>query len=110
MSQDPFGYPSDVPPPGSTGAPGTPDVSAAKGRVLAPAIGLIIVGVVNLLLGLGGFGLGATFKAMPPDQFEAMMRQQNPQQWEQMQRQGWSGQAFLNMYVYSGFGTGCMGL
>src|SRR4051794_13799923 len=100
MSQDPFGYPSDLPTAGPPGGPAPPDVSAAKGRVLAPAIGLIIVGVVNLLLGLGGFGFGATFKAMPPDQIEAMMKQ-NPnqrEQWEQMQRQGLKVEDITKVY------------
>jgi hypothetical protein len=45
----------------------TAEPEAVRGRVMAPAIILIIVNVLNLLIGLGGAGMGAFEAAQGPD-------------------------------------------
>jgi hypothetical protein len=90
-------------------APG-PSTEAARDRVRLPAIFLIVVGALNLLAALCGFGLGAMFKSMPADQFDKMMQQQNPGQYADMKKQGWTVQDILNIYIYGGFGGGGIAL
>jgi hypothetical protein len=44
------------------------DPEAVRGRVMAPAVILIIVNVLNLLIGLGCAGMGAFMAAQGPDE------------------------------------------
>jgi hypothetical protein len=71
MSYDPFGYGSDVTPPEEgIAAPLPGDASYARQRVQAPAIALIVVGIVNLLTML--FIVGDTIRTAfrSPDELQ----------------------------------------
>ncbi len=113
----PDDYPADARRPGDARPdayppePAHPDPYAAppnavSGRVVPPAITLLVAGVINLLLGLGGMGFGVMFSQMPPQEFEKAFERQNPQALNDLRRQGWSVQDLLNIYTYTGLGGG----
>jgi hypothetical protein len=116
MSNDPQGHYRDEYPP----RPGEPDGGAfeqgrrddagMRSRVQGPGIGLIVVGVVNVILGLIAGSFGAFYAAVPKDELEKMMLKQNPQLQDQMKQMGWTLQDFINVYVYSGFTGGALGV
>jgi hypothetical protein len=118
MSNDPSDYGGDVPPPGPLNPYGyspevpriTADVGMVRSRVQGPAIGLVIVGVVNLLLALLAGAVGAFYASADEGTFQEIMEKQYPAQWKEMQRQGWALRDFLNIYVYSGFSEGVLGV
>jgi hypothetical protein len=118
MSNDPSDYGGDVPPPGPLDpygySPDVPRISADVGqmrsRVQGPAIGLIIVGVVNLLLALGAGAFGTIYAVIPEDLVEQEMEKQNPGLKRQFQQQGMKIRDILNLYVYGGFSEGVLGL
>jgi hypothetical protein len=95
----------DLPPPYSL-----PDPAVARDRILFPAIFLLVVGVFNLsvalLLGLGGMA----YKAVPPKQVEKMLAQERPEQWDELQRNGYTAQWVIDTIVRSFFtGSGLTG-
>jgi hypothetical protein len=118
MSNDPSGY-SDVPPEpphrppdlfGETpGLPG-PNLDFVRNRVQGPAIGLIIVGVVNLLLALVAGGFGAIYARTPPEIFEEVLEKQQPANMNQLKQSGITVRGLLQFYTYGGFGEGALGL
>ncbi len=118
MSNDPSDYGGEVPPPGPTDSYGySPDVpritanaAQMQARVQGPAIGLIIVGVVNLLLGLLAAGVGAFYATLDERMLEEVMARQYAAQWRELQQQGWTARDLLNIYTYSGFSEGVLGL
>jgi hypothetical protein len=101
--RDAYGYTPDVP-------RITADIGQARSRVQGPAIGLIVVGVVNLLLALLAGGAGAIYATLDEKRFEDIMARQYAEQWKELQRQGWTPRDFLNIYVYSGFSEGALGV
>ncbi len=116
MSHDPSDY-GDVPPEPVNPYGYSPDLpplraedTLVKARVQAPAIALIIVGVINLLLGLIAGGIGTFYAAIPDQMVEQEMERRNPGILKEMQRQGWTPRDFLNFYVYGGFSEGVLGL
>lgn len=101
---DPFGYPGDVPPAG-------PAVSeAVRARVQAPAVALIIVGVLNLLLGLASGFYGYQAGSVPEAIVEQELQTKNPAQYKQLKDLGWSIRDFLNFYFYGGIAGAGFGL
>jgi hypothetical protein len=101
---DPYGHPGDVP-------GGRPEVSSAvRSRVQAPAIALIIVGVVNLLLGLGAAFYGIMAANTPEALLEQQLQTQQPGQLKQFKEMGMSIRSILNFYFYAGLGGGAFGL
>jgi hypothetical protein len=85
------GYPPGGYPPGPQyGAPYPPPEPNVSGRVVPPAIGLILVAVLNFLLGLYLIVNGVFTSTLSDEQFEHQMSAFNPQQKEQMEKAGWS--------------------
>src|SRR3954465_2040203 len=105
MSQDPFGYPSDLPPPGPPGGPAPPDVSAVRSRVQLPAIFLIVVGVLNLLGALYTASQGFVTSRIRPEEFEKQMAQGNPDAPAQMRQMGWTPEGVQTTAIYGFFGS-----
>jgi hypothetical protein len=103
MSFDPFAAGSEVPPEHTPAAQPISDPTQSRQRVQAPAIALIVVGVLNLFLAAGPafYGFGAS--KMPPEQLEEAMRQQNPKSLEDMKAQGWTVSDIRNLIVYGAF-------
>jgi hypothetical protein len=111
MSFDPSDeYRPELPPPGPDYSPDLPPVpgvstrEAARQRVRLPAIFLIVVAVLNLLGALASFGLGFTFSRMPPAELEKQAERQNPGQWQELKKQGYTAQDLIKWYTYAGFG------
>lgn len=109
MSFDPFGVtpgtPSQPTPPGTPAAPppaGPPPVALGREHVLWPAIFLIALGVLNLVVGLGAAGFGASTRSLTPEQLDKLMEQQNPKQYDDFKKAGYSGKDLLNIYFYGG--------
>jgi hypothetical protein len=99
MSYDPYASGSEMPPEyGPVAQPG--DANQARKRVQAPAIALIVIGVLNLLLAAGPalYGIGAA--SLQPAQLEEAMRAQNPKALEDAKAQGLSITQIRNMLVY----------
>jgi hypothetical protein len=102
MSYDPYAAGSDLPPEsGPTARPG--EVNQARQRVQAPAIALIVIGVLNLFLAAGPafYGIGAS--SLSADQLEEAMKAQNPKALEDAKAQGWSMTQIRTMLVYGAF-------
>src|SRR5579862_6020290 len=55
---------------------------AARGMVIAPAIILIVVGMFNLISGVGGLFMGYAVNAVSAEDLEDQMKKQNPKQVE----------------------------
>jgi ABC-type glycerol-3-phosphate transport system permease component len=93
MSQGPFyaEYP-DLPPPEQP-SPG------ARDRVQLPATFLIVVGVINLLVALFALWRGMASQSIPPEEFERMMQQQRPEQYEELKRQGLNFETFFKTII-----------
>lgn len=97
MSYDPYSaYSSDVPPPST-------DTGTARARVLAPAICLIVVGVLNLFMAAAPalYGMGAA--KVTPEQLEQEMQKQNPKALQDATSQGWTIADIRNMLIYGSF-------
>jgi hypothetical protein len=87
--------PSGVPPTG----PG-PNTGFAASKVSGPAIGLIVVGVINVLLSL--YGVVSNTMAMTGDsaaQFEAQL---DAQEMQQLEQQGFDPQMMTKMFQAGG--------
>jgi hypothetical protein len=118
MSNDPSDYGGDVPPPEPVNpygySPDVPPVRAddplVKARVQGPAICLIVVGVLNLLLGLGAGLFGGVYAAIPEDMLEKEVQKQNPAALQQMKQAGMSIKDIVNFYVYGGFSGAALGV
>jgi hypothetical protein len=118
MSFDPYGYSQDQPnqPPGPGGptpepaAPPSINTGEARQRVQLPAMALIIVGVINLLLGLGMAFAGYRIGELPPEQLERQMEQQYAKQWADAKKQGYTINDILNIYRNGGLGGGGVAL
>jgi hypothetical protein len=81
----------------------------AAERVKGPAIGLLIVGILNLLM--TGYGLLQAWQAqqVPPAVWDAEMQKRSPQQWEELKKQGWTAESLMDLsikilYVVCGVG------
>jgi hypothetical protein len=111
---DPY-QPQDYPPGSySSGPPehdpyATPS-NAISGRVVPPAITLLIVAILNLIFAAGTGFFGCAMGRMPEDKFEQALRQQNPKAFNDMQQQGWSVQDMLKIYLYGGLAWGGVSL
>ena len=81
MSYDPFEG-SDVPPP-EYGDPSYPpqDASQARQRVQAPAIALIVVGILNVLWALYMVVNAVTWTVMPAEKMMAQQKAMGMEQW-----------------------------
>jgi hypothetical protein len=120
MSNDPSDYGGDVPPPGPLDpygySPDVPRISAdvrlVQARVQGPAIGLIIVGVINLLLALLAGFLGFQIAASPVDmnQLEKQVEMQQPENVRQMRQMGLSVRDIINAELYGGCSEGVLGV
>lgn len=91
--------------------------AAARQRVLFPAIFLLVSAALNIAVAVLLAVLGVAYGAVPPDQvqkLEQMMSQQNPQQWEELQRRGYTMNNVLElatrMFFTGGGVTGFAGL
>src|SRR5438128_2107124 len=80
--------------------PYSAEQSIAARRTQAPAIFLIVVGVLNLLGALGGFGIAAVISAMPREQLQQMIEQQSPEYRKTMQEQHIGPEELRKIYVY----------
>jgi hypothetical protein len=105
-------YPPGSYPPVPSGErdPFAPAPSQVSGRVTPPAVGLLVVAVVNLILGLIGVGFGLIYSQMPPAQAEEMLEKQNPQQVAQMRQAGLTIETLLKIYTIGGIGGGALAL
>ncbi|HTU90649.1 MAG TPA: hypothetical protein VMF69_11290 [Gemmataceae bacterium] len=94
MSYDPYASGSDLPP------TEMPDV---RNRLLAPAIFMIVVCVLNLFLaiGLGFYGFSAS--QLTPAQLEEQMQAQNPKALADMKEQGWTVVQIQKMLVIGSY-------
>ena len=92
MSEAPYDYdqPPGQPPPG-------PDPQAIKGRVTAPAIFLIVVGVLNLLAGGNMVREGIPMKTNPAAVVAEAEKQWTDEQKDQMQKLGWSPEGIIDV-------------
>lgn len=103
MSYDPFAPGSELPPEHGPAPMQPAPASDARSRVLAPAIALIVVGVLNLFLaaapGIYGFGVSQLSEA----QLEAEVRKQNPKALDDAKAQGWSIGDIRKLLVYGSF-------
>ncbi|MGH7172428.1 MAG: hypothetical protein ACRELG_19290, partial [Gemmataceae bacterium] len=76
MSFDPFAAGSDLPPDYGPAAPSPADRTYyARQRVQAPAIALIVVGILNLLMTLLQVGMTAWIMVTPAQQIQKMMEE-----------------------------------
>jgi hypothetical protein len=103
MSFDPFaagseGQPEHTPSPHPTGDP-----TLARGRVQAPGIALIVVGVLNLFLAVGPGIYGFVYSNMSPEQLEEVVRQQNPKALDDLKTQGYTIAQVRDWLVYGSF-------
>jgi len=126
MSFDPSYPPDQPPPPGDRpdqppggvypGVPVPPGYGpaygerAARDRVQFPAIGLIVMGVLNLMIALYWLFNGLVIKAMPVAQFQQTMTKQNPQLPEQMKQLGWTWEGIHNVAAYGFLTAGIAGV
>jgi hypothetical protein len=101
---EPSGYTPELPPP-DVGM----DNRAIKDRVQLPAIFLIIVGVINLVLGVIAVGVGFAYSTIPPEQAEQILMQRDPEQVQTMKKMGLQMQDMLNLYVRGGYTGGVFG-
>lgn len=103
MSFDPFAPGSDLPPeygPVPTQPAGASD---ARGRVLVPAIALIVVGVLNLFLAGGPAVYGLGVSKVPSATLENELRSKNPEQLKELEAQGMSVEDIRSMLIYGSF-------
>jgi len=104
MSEPPYGL--DEPPPG-------PEPQAMKGRVMPPAIFLLIVNVLNLLIGLYFLFEAYLFKSGNPFA-QAYMEQQwkdmDPDQRDELKKQGWTPAGFVEVAGNITLAGGALGL
>jgi hypothetical protein len=113
MSYDPTQPPYSPPPSDPGGYPygdRPPNGEAAKARVLFPAMGLIFVGILNLVWSLGSFGLGLVFTNMTADQLERMIEERDPQRLEEAKKGGVSVENLRQIYQRIFFGWGGLSL
>lgn len=103
MSFDPFAPGSDLPPDYGPAPMQSAGASEARSRVLPPAIGLIVVGVLNFFLAAGPGMYGFAASKIPADQLEAEMERQNPKALADAKAQGWSIEDIRNILVYGSF-------
>jgi hypothetical protein len=103
MSFDPFAPGSDLPPEYGPAPMQPASSSDARSRVLAPAVGLIVVGVLNLFLAGGPAFYGFGVSKVPPAQLEEELRKQRPKALEDAEAQGWSVSDMRNLLVYGSF-------
>jgi hypothetical protein len=108
----PESYPPQGGPPGGYmpgpqyGVPYPPPGPSVSGRVIPPAVGLIIVAVLNFLLGLYLVVNGVFTSTVSDEQFEKQMASFNPSQKEQLEKAGWSVESIKKLSVVVCFGLG----
>ena len=99
MHQEPF-------PPDTSHDYLTAQRETARNRLSAPAILLIVVGVLNVAAALGLTLAGGFYRTLPPDKFETLMREHDPRGMNELERQGWTAQTLLNTCISFFFGSG----
>lgn len=97
MSYDPYAYGSEEPQPLST------QTSEARAKVLAPAVFLIVVGVLNLFMAAGPAFYGVGVSSISPEQLEQEMEKSNPKALADAKSQGWTMAGIRNMLLYGSF-------
>src|SRR5690242_4226075 len=97
MSYDPYAYGSEEP------QPLPAETGEARSRVLAPAVCLIIVGVLNLFMAAGPAFYGLGVSNISPEQLEREMEKSNPQALADAKSQGWTMAGLRNILIYGSF-------
>jgi hypothetical protein len=118
MSNDPTDRGGDVPPPGPVDPYGyspdvprlTADVRLVQARVQGPAIGLIIVGVINLLLALYAGFSGLQAAAMPAEVEKQIEAMQGPENMKQLKQLGISIRDIITWEIYWFLSEGVLGM
>jgi hypothetical protein len=106
-ARDPYDYRDPLE---AGGGAGEGAKSSARGKLIGPAILLMLTGVLNLVFGAIGCIAALGISSMPPAEFEKMMQQQNPGQWKTLQQQGWTPDGMKSMIVTIYLVTGISGL
>ena len=99
MSYDPYAAGSELPPEPDPAAQPSGAIRARQ-RVQAPAISLIVIGILNLLLAAIPAYVGIGVSRVPPEQWEEEMKKQDPKRLEDLQALGWNLTKFRNVFVY----------
>jgi hypothetical protein len=86
--------------------PPAADPRAAKKRLLVPGIFVILIGLLNLVPGVGCVGIGLAMNNMPDAEMERLAKQHDAEQWEEVQKEGYTVRSLKNIYLYSGLGCG----
>jgi hypothetical protein len=104
--RDPYQYRDPLDP----NAPGEAAKAAARNRVMAPAIFLIIMGVLNLVSALGCIPMGLICYALPPEMVEAQMKAQHPKEADQIKQSNMSVKDAVNLEGHMWIAGGVAGL
>jgi hypothetical protein len=89
----------------------TPGANPAADRVKAPAVFLIIVGVVNLLLACLLLVIGLVVRQVPEDQFEKVVRENlTAEQKQAMEKSGLTAKDLQELYANAGTTLGVISL
>jgi hypothetical protein len=99
MSFDPFASGDQPPSEYVTNAPPPGNSTFARQRAQAPGIGLIVIGVLNLLLALVPSFYGLSASKMPLAQLEQDLRNQNPKGLDDLKAAGWTVADIRNLIV-----------
>jgi hypothetical protein len=87
-----------------------PERPAMAGRTSPPGIFLIVVGILNVLAGLGCGGCAVFFMSVPDELIEQGFKQQPPENRKAMEEQGIGPQQLRNIYVFGGGIPGVLGV
>src|SRR5579862_4359196 len=85
-------------------------VAAARGSVMAPAIVLIVLGIFNLLGGLGSLGCGTWLQRMTPDDFEEKLTEDDPNALDDLTDEGLTVEDIKAIYAVSGIVIGVLSM
>lgn len=103
MSFDPYASePEEPSDPRYTEQPSR-DLTSARQRVQGPAIGLIVIGVLNVFLTAGPAFYGFGVSNMSPAQLEEAMQQQNPKALEDMKKEGYTIEGIRGGFIIGSF-------
>lgn len=101
MSYAPDGYPLEPQLPPPYGAP-----AYGPAPTTAPAVGMVVVAVLNLLFGSYLMLNGLVSTRMSDEQIETIMEQQQPENIDQLRQAGFDGPWLRRFMQYLGFGGG----
>jgi hypothetical protein len=85
-------------------------VDNARASVQAPGIILIVLGVLNLLGGLGLIGGGLALNGMTTGEYEAMATKDDPNALDELEDEGFTVPEFQDLYAFSLIGAGVFSL